>query len=84
MAPSMTTTRTIFEQPDEASAREQCDRVIDGLRPRFSAVAALLADAEADLLTHTPGAGTERVQIPALQMRRCQRPVPGEAKRTRA
>lgn len=81
----MTTTRTIFEQPDEASAREQCDRVIDGLRPRFSAVAALLADAEADLLTHTPGAGTERVQIPALQMSEWPTAaVSGEQNRMRA
>jgi putative transposase len=42
--------RAVFEQPDEASARAQVDRVIDGIRPRFGAVAELLADAEPDLL----------------------------------
>jgi transposase-like protein len=31
--------RAVFEQPDEASARDQLDRVIDGIRPRFPAVA---------------------------------------------
>jgi transposase-like protein len=44
--------RTVFEQPDERAAREQLDRVIDGLRPRFGAVADLLSDAEPDLLAH--------------------------------
>lgn len=44
--------RAIFEQPDEASAREQCGRVIEGLGHRFPAVAGLLADAEEDLLAH--------------------------------
>lgn len=44
--------RSIFEQPDEASARQQLGRVVDGLEARFPAVARLLADAEPDLLTH--------------------------------
>jgi transposase-like protein len=44
--------RMVFEQPDERSARAQLDRVIDGLRPRFPAVAELLTDAQPDLLTH--------------------------------
>jgi putative transposase len=44
--------RMVFEQPDEAAARAQLDRVIDGLRPRFAAVAELLTEAEPDLLAH--------------------------------
>jgi putative transposase len=55
--------RSVFEQPDEASAHEQCDRVIDSLRPRFGAVADLLADAEADLLAHFTFPETHRRQI---------------------
>lgn len=39
--------RMVFEQPDEVAARVQLDRVIDGLRPRFPAVAELLTDAPA-------------------------------------
>jgi len=42
--------RAVFEQPDEASAREQLDRVIDGLRLCFPQVGELLAEAEPDLL----------------------------------
>ena len=34
--------RMVIEQPDGMSAREQLDRVIDGLRPKFPAVAELL------------------------------------------
>jgi hypothetical protein len=55
--------RSIFEQPDEGSAREQLGRVVDGLRPRFPAVADLLADAEPDLLTHFTFPETHRRQI---------------------
>ena len=44
--------RMIFEQPDEAAAREQCTRVIAMFEPRMPAVARLLADAEPDLLSH--------------------------------
>ena len=44
--------RSVFEQPDEASAREQLRRAVDGLAERFPKVADLLVAAEADLLTH--------------------------------
>jgi putative transposase len=40
----------IFEQPDEASARAQLRRVVDGLEARLPTVASLLMGAEADLL----------------------------------
>jgi transposase-like protein len=55
--------RSVFEQPDEATAHEQCGRVIDSLRPRFPAVADLLAEAEADLLIHLTFPETHRAQI---------------------
>ena len=55
--------RSIFEQPDERSAREQSGRVIDGIRPRFPAVAELLTDAEPDLLAHFTFPDTHRRQI---------------------
>ncbi len=55
--------RSIFEQPDERSAREQSGRVIEGIRPRFPAVADLLADAEPDLLAHFTFPDTHRRQI---------------------
>jgi transposase-like protein len=45
-------TRLVFEQPSETAARDQSGLVIEGLRPRFPAVADLLADAEPDLLAH--------------------------------
>ena len=44
--------RAVFEQPDEASARDECSRVIAMFEPRMPAVARLLADAEPDLLAH--------------------------------
>jgi putative transposase len=44
--------RAVFEQPDERSAREQLDRVIDGMPAGYAKVAELLADAEPDLLAH--------------------------------
>jgi putative transposase len=44
--------RSVFEQPDGASAREQLDRVIDGLGRPYPRVAELLTDAEPDLLAH--------------------------------
>jgi len=44
--------RSVFEQPDRASARAQLDRVIDGMALPYPKVAELLADAEPDLLTH--------------------------------
>ena len=44
--------RSVFEQPDEASAREQLRRAVDGLTERFPKVAELLVAAETDLLVH--------------------------------
>jgi transposase-like protein len=53
----------VIEQPDGMSAREQLDRVIDGLRPRFPAVADLLTSAEAGLLVHFTFPEAHRRQI---------------------
>ncbi len=53
----------VFEQPDGRAAREQLDRVIDGLRPRFDAVAELLTSAEPDLLVHFAFPEIHRRQI---------------------
>ncbi len=58
-----TVIRSIFEQPDEASARAQLRRVIDGIRPRFPAVADLLTEAEPDLLVHFTFPDSHRRQI---------------------
>jgi putative transposase len=55
--------RSIFEQPDEASARAQQRRAADGLRPRFPKVADLLEGAEADLLAHFTFPAAHRRQI---------------------
>ncbi|HXG40274.1 MAG TPA: IS256 family transposase [Candidatus Limnocylindrales bacterium] len=44
--------RSVFEQPDGASAREQLDCLIDGLARPYPRVADLLAAAEVDLLAH--------------------------------
>jgi len=55
--------RMVFEQPDGRAAREQLDRVIDGLRPRFGAVAELLTGAEPDLLAHFAFPESHRRQI---------------------
>ena len=55
--------RSIFEQPDEASARAQLRRVVDGLEARFPAVAALLVEAEPDLLVHFTFPDSHRRQI---------------------
>jgi putative transposase len=46
------TIRTAFAQPDAATAREQWRRVADGFRDRFPRLAALLDDAEADVLAY--------------------------------
>ena len=46
------TIRAVFVQPDAPSAREQWRRVADGFRPRFPQLAALLDDAEADVLAY--------------------------------
>ena len=42
--------RTAFLQPDAATTREQWGRVLDSVRPRFPRLAALLEEAEADVL----------------------------------
>ena len=42
--------RTIFAQPDHASALTQLRKVADGLRPKFPKTAALLEDAAEDVL----------------------------------
>jgi transposase-like protein len=55
--------RMVLEQPDGRAAREQLDRVIDGLRPRFGGVAELLTSAEPDLLAHFAFPETHRRQI---------------------
>jgi transposase-like protein len=46
------TIRTVFVQPDAASAREQWRRVIDTFQARFPRLAALLEEAEADVLAY--------------------------------
>jgi putative transposase len=58
-----TVIRSIFEQPDEASARAQLRRVVDGLADRFPAVAGLLTGAETDLLVHFTFPDSHRRQI---------------------
>lgn len=55
--------RSVFEQPDERSARDQLDRVIDGMAGAYPKVAELLADAEPDLLTHFAFPETHRSRI---------------------
>jgi putative transposase len=46
------TIRTVFVQPDAAAAREQWRRVADSFRSRFPRLAALLDEAEADVLAY--------------------------------
>jgi transposase-like protein len=55
--------RSVFEQPDARSARDQLDRVIDGMAAPYAKVAELLADAEADLLSHFSFPETHRSRI---------------------
>ncbi len=47
------TVRTVFAQPAAASAREQWRKVADSLRAQFPRAAALLDEAEADVLAYT-------------------------------
>jgi putative transposase len=47
------TIRTVFAQPDAASAREPWRKVADGFRTRFPRLAARLDEAEADVLAYT-------------------------------
>jgi putative transposase len=58
-----TVIRSIFEQPDEASARAQLRRVVEGLELRFPEVARLLGEAEDDLLVHFTFPDSHRRQI---------------------
>ena len=44
--------RTIFAQPDHATALVQLHKVADGLRARFPQAAALLKDAAEDILAY--------------------------------
>jgi transposase-like protein len=46
------TIRTVFVQPDAQAAREQWRRVADSFRSRFPRLAALLDEAEADVLAY--------------------------------
>lgn len=46
------TIRTVFVQPDVASAREAWRRVADGFRPKWPRLARLLDEAEADVLAY--------------------------------
>jgi transposase-like protein len=46
------TIRTVFVQPDAATARETWRKVADGFRPRWSRLAELLDEAEADVLAY--------------------------------
>jgi len=46
------TIRTVFAQPDAASAREQWRRVADGFRPHYPRLATLLDDAEDEVLAY--------------------------------
>ena len=55
--------RSVFEQPDGASAREQLDRVIDGMARPYPRVAELLTAAEPDLLSHFAFPETHRSRI---------------------
>lgn len=55
--------RSVFEQPDGVSAREQLDRVIDGMAKPYPRVAELLTDAEPDLLSHFAFPATHRSRI---------------------
>ena len=46
------TIRTVFAQPDAATARETWRRVADGFRPRYPRLAELLDEAEAEVLAY--------------------------------
>ena len=45
--------RTIFAQPDAAAVGEQLDEIVERLEPRFPVVAAMLAEAKADITAFT-------------------------------
>lgn len=46
--------RTVFAQGDQDSAHAQWGKVAEGFRPRFPRLAALLDEAEADVLAYLP------------------------------
>jgi transposase-like protein len=48
------TIRTVFAQPDTASAREQWLRVSEGFRHRFARLSELMDEAEEDVLAYAP------------------------------
>ncbi len=58
--------RTIFAQPDHASALPQLRRVVDGLRPRFPEAATRLEEAAEDVLVslHCPAAHRRELHSP--------------------
>lgn len=55
--------RTIFAQPDQASARTQLRRVVDGLRPRFPEAATRLEEAAEDVLAYLHFPAAHRRQL---------------------
>ncbi len=55
--------RTIFAQPDHASALGQLHKVAEGLRARMPAAAALLEEAAEDILAHKPFPEEHRRQL---------------------
>jgi transposase-like protein len=55
--------RTIFAQPDHATALGQLRKVADGLRARFPQAAALLEDAAEDILAHRHFPGEHRARL---------------------
>jgi transposase-like protein len=89
--------RTIFAQPDHASALQQLRKVAEGLRPRFPRAAALLEDAAEDILAyrhlpvehqrqlqHEPaGAIEQRNQAPVERGRHLSQSCGGDSTRRR-
>ncbi|MBI3968723.1 MAG: transposase [Chloroflexi bacterium] len=57
------TVRTIFEQPDRATAQAQLRQVCDSLQARFPAVGRRIEEAEADILTMYDFPAAHRRQI---------------------
>ena len=55
--------RTVFAQPDHASAVAQLRRVVDGLRPRFPEAAARLEEAAEDVLAYLHFPAAHRRQL---------------------
>src|SRR6266705_6161260 len=60
--------RTIFAQPDHASALAQLHRVADGLRARFPDAAELLEEACEDVLAHLHFPEEHRRRLTSLCM----------------